>query len=124
MPNITMVFFGLIALAYLLILAITVTGLLKLAIKESATLRMIHKFAVPPAIVLWAMVVYGAFYAMPGKPAMLSLLFTLFVSLTFAGGITGWLVKEGMRRILHMVLGGLTFGLFTYFIFGVMLAQA
>jgi hypothetical protein len=121
-----MIVYGFIALTYVVVLAVTVSGLIKLALKDNATVRLIHKCAAPPAIVLWTIVMYGAIFVVRGKWIVLSLLFTLFLMLIFAGSLTGWLANTKPRQILHMILGGLTFALFTYFIFNMytMLSRA
>ncbi len=124
MPNLQMIFFRLIALSYMLILIVTITGFLKLVLRENATIKIIHKFAVPPSILFWVLVMYGAIAYNAGKVITLVTFFTLFLALVFGGALTGWLVKPGLRRVLHMILSSLTFLLFTYFIFGVMLARA
>ncbi len=117
MPNPLMIVFGMIGLTYIIVLAVTVSGLVKLALKDNGSVKLIHKWAVPPAIVLWMIVVYGAILIVPGKKAVLGLLFTLFVMLVFAGALTGWLANSKRRQLVHMILGGATFALFTYFIF-------
>ena len=114
-----MIIFGTIALSYLVVLAVTVTGLLKLALKENPTVRLIHKWSVPPAIVLWTVVMYGSilFFGARGKWGVLELFFTLYLLLVFAGALTGWLANSRPRQIIHMILGGITFATFTYFFF-------
>lgn len=124
MPNLQMIFFGLIALSYMLILIVTITGFLKLLLHENATIKIIHKFAVPPSILFWVLVMYGAIAFSAGKVVTLLTYFTLFLALVFGGALTGWLVKPGVRKVIHIFFGGLTFLLFTYFIFGVMLVRA
>jgi len=122
MINVIKIFYGLIVLSYLLILGITITGLLKLALKENTTLRLIHKYATPPAIFFWILVMYGAILAAAGRPVMLAMLLTLEISLVFGGALTGWLAHSNLRRMLHMILGGCTFAFYTYFIFAFLLA--
>ena len=123
MPNLQMVFFGLIALSYMLILIITITGFLKMLLSGNTTIKIIHKFAVPPTILFWVLVVYGAIAYNACKVVTLITYFTLFLALVFGGALTGWLVKPGVRKVMHIFFGALTFLLFTYFLFGVMLAR-
>ena len=117
------IFHGLIGLAYIIVLGITITGLLKLVFKENTSLKIIHKFAVPPAILLWIMSMYGA-QAIPQKPVLRVLLLTLFLLLVFGSSLTGWLMTTRIRRVGHMIFGGITFLAFTYFIFFFILANA
>jgi len=122
MPNPLVLFYGLIAFNYLLILFVTITGLLKLVMKDNSSIRIIHKWAVPPAVFFWIMVIYASNLAMWQQPFKRDVLFTLFLVLVFGGAMTGWLVRPGARRVLHMVLGALTFVSHTFYVFFILLS--
>lgn len=117
----------LIGLNYLLLLALFITGLLKLVQKDNPTLRAAHRWAAIPAIVTWILVHITAHLAIhdPNELRIKVLIsFLLFLVLVFGGALTGWRSKPGARRALHMVLGALTFLLFTAFLFRVILLAA
>ncbi|MDP8224131.1 MAG: hypothetical protein P9L99_12285 [Candidatus Lernaella stagnicola] len=113
MPNLNMVLLGLIGLTYLMLLGVAITGALQLVQRDNKSLRAIHRWSAVPAVVFWALVHVVAIFI---KSKML-VTFLLFLALVFAGALTGWLVKPGWRRAMHIVLGVATFLLFTLFIF-------
>lgn len=120
MPNPQMILLGLIGLSYLLILGVLITGILQLVQKNSASLKVMHRWAVIPTIFFWILVHIVAILL----TKMVLVTFLLFLALAFAGALSGWLVKPGARRIMHMVFGVMTFLLFTLFIFRFLLVAA
>jgi hypothetical protein len=123
MLNPQLLLLGLVALTYLLILGVLVTGLLLLVQKNSDSLKLIHRWAVVPAIFLWVLVHFGAILVAK-KPLFAAGTFLLFLLMVFGGAFTGMRLQPGFRRAVHVGFGALTFLLFTVFIFRFLLAPA
>jgi hypothetical protein len=121
MPNVRPLLYGLVGLDFLLLLSLLVTGVLQLVQKDSAALRIVHRWSAILAIALCALV-HAAVLAFAYPVVFRLISFVEFLALTFVAGFSGWTAKPGVRRILHVVLGSATFLLFTAIIFRFVLA--